>query len=99
MYRFMAGTYKTFRYYTPYIPLFNSYPLLFPMPGVPLGPQHLSHNALHPPDKEFVPPAAVADEYTAAEEQLSLLMACNYPQFVKQLGLFVRTAAVLVRRG
>ncbi|KAJ7903982.1 hypothetical protein B0H13DRAFT_2334915 [Mycena leptocephala] len=29
------------------------------------------------------------------EEQLSLLMACNYPQFVKQLGLFVRTAAVL----
>ncbi|KAJ7790876.1 hypothetical protein B0H13DRAFT_2394459 [Mycena leptocephala] len=65
------------------------------MPGVPLGPQHLLHNALHPPDKEFVPPAAVADEYTAAEEQLSLLMACNYPQFVKQLGLFVWTAAVL----
>jgi hypothetical protein len=24
-------------------------------------------------------------------------MACNYPQFVKQLGLFVRTGAVLVR--
>jgi hypothetical protein len=25
-------------------------------------------------------------------------MACNYPQFIKQLGLFVRTAAVLVHR-
>jgi hypothetical protein len=25
-------------------------------------------------------------------------MACNYPQFTKQLGLFVRTAAVLVCR-
>lgn len=67
------------------------------MPSVPLEPKHMSYQALHPEPEEYVPPPEVKKEWNKVNDQVSLLMACNFPTHSKQLALFVETATIMVR--
>ncbi|KAJ7302591.1 hypothetical protein DFH08DRAFT_977716 [Mycena albidolilacea] len=66
------------------------------MPPVVLEPKHMSYQALHPDPEEYVPPPEVQQEWNKVNDQVSLLMACNFPTHAKQLALFNETATIMV---
>jgi hypothetical protein len=68
------------------------------MPPVVLEPKHMSYQALHPDPEEYIPPPEVQQEWRKVNDQVSLLMACNFPTHAKQLALFNETGTIMVRR-
>ncbi|KAJ7441713.1 hypothetical protein FB451DRAFT_1190900 [Mycena latifolia] len=66
------------------------------MPPVPIGPQHLSANALHPPP--FVPPSSMPiDVFKKCDKASKMLQGCRLANSEEQLELFIDTAQVLAR--
>ncbi|KAJ7840492.1 hypothetical protein B0H14DRAFT_3458028 [Mycena olivaceomarginata] len=65
------------------------------MPPVVLEPKHMSYQVLHPDPEEYAPPPEVQQEWNKVKDQVSLLMACNFPTHAKQLALFNETATIM----
>ncbi|KAJ7855504.1 hypothetical protein B0H14DRAFT_2579370 [Mycena olivaceomarginata] len=65
------------------------------MPPVVLEPKHMSYQALHPDPEEYVPPPEVQQEWRKVNDQVSLLMACNFPTHAKQLALFNEMGTIM----
>ncbi len=92
--------YKEYEFYSPYISIFSTYPRLrtiglMPPPPTP-AERNRAYNLANP--APFVPPASIKEPYEAAEYQVSLLMACNFPKHPeRQIKIFVETAVALVR--
>jgi hypothetical protein len=57
----------------------------------------MSYQVLHPDPDKYVPPPEVQQEWCKVNDQVSLLMACNFPTHTKQLALFNKTGTIMVR--
>jgi hypothetical protein len=93
--------YKEHAFYTPYISIFSTYPQLRTLGLMPAPPtpaeRNRAYNLANPPP--FVPPASIKEPYEAAEYQVSLLMACNFPKNPeRQVKIFIETAVAMVRQ-
>ncbi|KAJ7782107.1 hypothetical protein B0H14DRAFT_3507372 [Mycena olivaceomarginata] len=55
----------------------------------------MSYQALHPDPEEYAPPPEVQQEWNKVNDQVSLLMACNFPTHAKQLALFNETVTIM----
>ncbi|KAJ6478860.1 hypothetical protein C8R47DRAFT_1219405 [Mycena vitilis] len=64
------------------------------MPPVPLGPQHLSQNALHPPP--FVPPEVLKDVYPDLCDHFETVLHTSYPKLNRQLKMYEESAEFMV---
>ena len=97
MLQLLGRMYKSFEFYTPYIPLTILYPLTFNQPTI------VNRNLMPPSVSsseapEFVPPDEFKDEWEKVDYQVGVCMACSFPQYKKQLDMFVQMAVVMVRR-
>lgn len=89
--------FKALETFIPYVKLFQRFSLLLPnMPPVPLGPQHLSQNALHPPP--FVPPEVLKDVYPDLCDHFETVLHTSYPKLNRQLKMYEESAEFMVRR-
>ncbi|KAJ7602685.1 hypothetical protein DFH06DRAFT_1351115 [Mycena polygramma] len=87
--------FKALETFIPYVKLFQHFTLLLPnMPPVPLGPQHLSQNALHPPP--FVPPEALKEIYPELSDHFETVIHTNYSRLERQLKMYDESATYMV---
>ncbi|KAJ7610759.1 hypothetical protein DFH06DRAFT_1345865 [Mycena polygramma] len=87
--------FKALETFIPYVKLFQHFTLLLPnMPPVPLGPQHLSQNALHPPP--FVPPEALKEIYPELSDHFETVIHTNYSRLERQLQMYDESASYMV---